>query len=73
MEFSARSTCFGSTSPRRAHGRIVEQLGYARPHVFDRMIPAQALVAGASVATLNARDFLLIPDLNVEDWSTSPA
>jgi tRNA(fMet)-specific endonuclease VapC len=49
--------------------RIIEAMGFSRRQTFDRMIAAQAIVAGASLATLNPRDFRNIPDLQVEDWS----
>ena len=52
-----------------AYGRIVAALGFSRRGIIDRMIAAQALVARATVATLNARDFREIPDLQIEDWS----
>ena len=52
-----------------AYGRIVAALGYSRRQVADRMIAAQASFAGATLATLNPRDFQGIPDLQVEDWS----
>jgi tRNA(fMet)-specific endonuclease VapC len=52
-----------------AYGRIVERLGYSRAKVLDRMIAAQAMIAGATLITLNPRDFRNIPDLLVEDWS----
>lgn len=51
------------------YGRIVERLGFSRPKIIDRMIAAQAIVAGATLATLNPRDFRGIPDLEVLDWS----
>ncbi len=49
--------------------RIIERSGFSRRLTFDRMIAAQALVAGARLATLNPRDFRDIPDLQIEDWS----
>lgn len=52
------------------YGRIIQELGFSRPDIIDRMIAAQALVAGAAIATLNARDFRSISGLTVEDWST---
>lgn len=55
------------------YGRIAEALGFSRAKVIDRMIAAQALVAGAVVATLNPRDFRRIPGLQIEDWSLPPA
>ena len=52
--------------------RILEQLGFSRdPRIIDRMIAAQAIVAGATLATLNPRDFRNIPGLTIEDGRTS--
>lgn len=47
----------------------VAALGFSRPRIIDRMIAAQAIVAGASLATLNPRDFRGIPGLTIDDWS----
>ena len=52
-----------------AYGRIVAGAGYSRAKLIDRLIAAQALVAGMPLATLNQRDFRGIPNLEVEDWS----
>ena len=52
-----------------AYGKIVAACGYSRRLITDRMIAAQAIVAGAALATLNARDFQGIPDLTLEDWT----
>jgi predicted nucleic acid-binding protein len=49
---------------------IVQALGFSRARISDRMIAAQAMVAGAAIATLNARDFRDIPALLIEDWSS---
>lgn len=51
------------------YGSIVAQLGYARTKVIDRMIAAQAIALGATLATLNPRDFRPIEGLAVEDWT----
>jgi tRNA(fMet)-specific endonuclease VapC len=52
-----------------AYRNIIEIQGFSRRLTFDRMIAAQAIVAGASLATLNPRDFRNMPSLTVEDWS----
>lgn len=51
------------------YGAIVRQLGFSRPKIIDRMIAAQAIVAGATLVTLNPRDFRGISALTIEDWS----
>jgi tRNA(fMet)-specific endonuclease VapC len=52
-----------------AYRMIVENLGFSRRQTFDRMIAAQALVAEATLVTLNPRDFRGIRGLTTEDWS----
>jgi predicted nucleic acid-binding protein len=59
---------FGEVEAVR-YGEIVQTVGFSRPRIIDRMIAAQAIVAGASLATLNPRDFRDISGLSVEDWS----
>jgi tRNA(fMet)-specific endonuclease VapC len=49
----------------RAYGQIVAVAGYSRRKILDRMIAAQALVAGATLVTLNHDDFTDIPNLKV--------
>ncbi len=49
----------------RVYGQIVRETGYARRLVIDRMIAAQALVAGAALVTLNPGDFADIAGLEV--------
>jgi tRNA(fMet)-specific endonuclease VapC len=49
----------------RAYGEIVAAAGYSRRKILDRMIAAQALVADATLVTLNHDDFTDIPNLKV--------
>lgn len=53
----------------QAYGEIIAQLGFSRRRIVDRMIAAQAIVAGATLTTLNPRDFRDIPGLQIEDWT----
>jgi tRNA(fMet)-specific endonuclease VapC len=52
-----------------AYRRIIEQCGFSRRLIIDRMIASQAIAARATLATLNPRDFREISDLDVADWS----
>jgi predicted nucleic acid-binding protein len=47
---------------------IVAVTGYSRRKILDRMIAAQALVSGATLATKNPQDFADVPGLTVEGW-----
>jgi tRNA(fMet)-specific endonuclease VapC len=49
--------------------RIVDLLGFSRTKILDRMIAAQAIVAEATLITLNGADFQSIPGLKLEAWS----
>jgi tRNA(fMet)-specific endonuclease VapC len=51
-----------------AYGEIVAALGHDRRRVLDRMIAAQAIVAGRRLITINGRDFSSIPALDLEVW-----
>jgi len=50
------------------YGIIVEQLGYSRRKLIDRMIAATALTYGLPLVTCNPRDFTGIPSLEIIDW-----
>ena len=60
---------FGSREAA-AYASIVEACGYSRTRILDRMIAATAIVAGATLVTLNPRDFVAVPGLDIEDWTT---
>lgn len=47
---------------------IVEQAGYSRRKLLDRMIAAQAIVCRAKLVTHNTDDFRDIPRLQIEAW-----
>jgi predicted nucleic acid-binding protein len=47
---------------------IVEQAGFSRRKLLDRMIAATALVQGLPLATLNPQDFADVVGLEVVDW-----
>jgi predicted nucleic acid-binding protein len=55
-----------------AYRRILEQCGYSRPRVVDRMIAATALANDLPLITINGADFRDIPGLKLEIWP-SPA
>jgi tRNA(fMet)-specific endonuclease VapC len=50
------------------YGQILEELGFSRRKILDQMIAAQALVAGATLVTLNPQDFEDVPNLEVLGW-----
>jgi predicted nucleic acid-binding protein len=49
-----------------AYAKIVATAGYSRRKLLDRMIAAQAMVAGATLVTLNPEDFADLPGLKVQ-------
>jgi predicted nucleic acid-binding protein len=51
-----------------AYGSIVEQAGFSRRKVADRMIAATALVHDLPLVTLNGRDFRDVPGLELIEW-----
>lgn len=50
------------------YGEIVEQRGFSRRKITDRMIAATALVHGLALVTLNGRDFRDVPGLELVEW-----
>jgi tRNA(fMet)-specific endonuclease VapC len=50
------------------YGEIVKHAGYSRPELLDRMIAAQAILAHATLITMNGEDFCDIPGLTLEIW-----
>jgi predicted nucleic acid-binding protein len=61
-----------TSTEAEAYGRIVAQLGYSRRRIVDRMIAATAIVAEATLITINGDDFRGIDGLKLETWP-SPA
>jgi predicted nucleic acid-binding protein len=57
----------------RAYRAIVEQVGFSRRKLLDRLIAATALVHKLPLATLNPGDFADVPGLEVVDWSEGGA
>lgn len=57
------------TREAEIYGRIVDELGFSRSKVIDRMIAAQALAVNATLVTLNRRDFRGISGLEIDDWN----
>jgi predicted nucleic acid-binding protein len=53
----------------RAYGEIISACGFNRRKVTDRMIAATALVEGLPLVTLNIRDCIEIPGIELVDWS----
>ncbi|HWK66162.1 MAG TPA: PIN domain-containing protein [Rhizobiaceae bacterium] len=50
------------------YGTIVEQAGFSRRKITDRMIAATALAHDLTLVTLNGRDFRDVPGLELVEW-----
>ena len=48
--------------------RIVEQVGFSRRKIIDRLIAATAIVHDLTLVTINGKDFRDIPGLRIEVW-----
>jgi tRNA(fMet)-specific endonuclease VapC len=57
-----------TSAEAEVYGRIVERCGFSRPRIIDRMIAATAIVADATLITINAADFREIAGLKLESW-----
>lgn len=51
------------------YGRILAVAGFSKRKIIDRMIAATALVEGMTLITINARDFLDVPGLDIIEWA----
>jgi tRNA(fMet)-specific endonuclease VapC len=58
-----------TTAEAEAYGRIVQQCGFSRAKIIDRMIAATAIVADVALITMNGGDFSEISGLKLEDWA----
>lgn len=50
------------------YGTILEQTGFSRRKITDRMIAATALAHKLTLVTLNSRDFRDVPGLELAEW-----
>ena len=53
------------------YGKIVEDAGFSRRKITDRMIAATALAHGLALITTNARDFRDVRGLDLVEWAAS--
>ncbi len=56
-----------------AYRGIVEQMGYSRSRIADRIIAATALAHDLTCITINGPDFREIPNLKLEIWPAPSA
>jgi len=47
---------------------IISTIGFSRSRINDRMIAAKALIANATLPTMNGDDFRDIPGLKLDVW-----
>ncbi len=50
------------------YGHIIQQIGYSRRKIIDRMIAATARAGDLTLITANGADFAEIPELKLEVW-----
>lgn len=53
------------------YGKIVEQVGFSRRKISNRMIAATALEYDLALVTFNGRDFHDVPGLELVEWDRS--
>jgi tRNA(fMet)-specific endonuclease VapC len=58
------------TAAAEAYGQIISQLGRIKAHDFDHMIAAHAISTRSILVTNNAADFIDVPGLALQDWTT---
>ena len=53
-----------------AYCSILEQVGFSKRKVLDRMIAATALAHDLTLITMNGKDFRDVPGLKLLEWET---
>jgi tRNA(fMet)-specific endonuclease VapC len=53
-----------------AYGRIIAQRGWVKGKDYDHMIAAHAISTRSILVTINAADFIDVPGLALQDWTT---
>jgi tRNA(fMet)-specific endonuclease VapC len=53
-----------------AYRTILEQVGFSKRKVLDRMIAATALAHDLTLITMNGKDFRDVPGLKLVEWET---
>jgi len=57
-----------TSAEAEVYGRIVARCGFSRARIIDRMIAATAIVADATLITINGDDFRDIQGLKLDVW-----